>query len=50
MVVDPVFLAEAEQVRLLVTPMAAAEVARHVGELYATPADLVMRAKIIAGE
>jgi tripartite-type tricarboxylate transporter receptor subunit TctC len=50
MVVDPVFLAEAEQVRLLVTPMAAAEVAQHVGELYATPADLVARAKTIAGE
>jgi tripartite-type tricarboxylate transporter receptor subunit TctC len=50
MVIDPAFLAEAEQVRLLVTPMAAAEVVQHVGELYATPADLVMRAKAIAGE
>ena len=50
MVVDPQFLAEAAQVRLLVTPMAAAEVGQHVGELYATPADLVARAKIIAGE
>jgi len=50
MVVDPQFLAEAAQVRLLVTPMPAAEVAQHVGELYATPADLVARAKIIAGE
>jgi tripartite-type tricarboxylate transporter receptor subunit TctC len=50
MVIDPAFLAEAEQLRLLVTPMAAAEVVQHVGELYATPADLVMRAKAIAGE
>jgi tripartite-type tricarboxylate transporter receptor subunit TctC len=50
MVVDPQFLAEAAQVRLLVTPMSAAEVAQHVGELYATPADLVARAKIIAGD
>ena len=50
MVVDPQFLAEAAQVRLLVTPMPAAEVAQHVGELYATPADLVGRAKVIAGE
>jgi hypothetical protein len=50
MVIDSAFLAEAEQVRLLVTPMAAAEVVQHVGELYATPADLVMRAKAIAGE
>jgi tripartite-type tricarboxylate transporter receptor subunit TctC len=50
MVVDPQFLAEAAQLRLLVTPMPAAEVAQHVGELYATPADLVARARIIAGE
>jgi tripartite-type tricarboxylate transporter receptor subunit TctC len=50
MVADPAFLAEAEQLRLLVTPMAAAEVAQHVRELYATPADLVSRAKAIAAE
>jgi hypothetical protein len=50
MVVDPVFLAEAEQVRLLVTPMTGAEVVQHVRELYATPADLVTRAKAIAAE
>src|SRR6202790_2580090 len=50
MVVDPAFLAEAAQPRLPAAPMAAAEVARHVGELYATPADLVTRAKAIAGE
>jgi tripartite-type tricarboxylate transporter receptor subunit TctC len=50
MVVDPAFRAEAEQVRLIVTPMNAAEVARRVVELYATPADLVTRAKAIAGD
>jgi tripartite-type tricarboxylate transporter receptor subunit TctC len=50
MVVDPAFLAEAAQLRLLVTPMRADEVARQIGALYATPADLVARAKIIAGE
>ncbi len=50
MVVDPAFLAEAGQVRLLVTPMAAPEVAQHVRELYATPAELVTRAKAIAAE
>jgi hypothetical protein len=50
MVVDPAFLAEAAQLRLLVTPMRADTVARQVGALYATPADLVARAKIIAGE
>jgi tripartite-type tricarboxylate transporter receptor subunit TctC len=50
MVVDPQFLAEAAQLRLLVTPMPAAEVAHRVGELYATPADVVARAKVIGGE
>jgi tripartite-type tricarboxylate transporter receptor subunit TctC len=50
MVADPGFLAEAAQLRLLVAPMRADEVARQVGALYATPADLVARAKIIAGE
>jgi hypothetical protein len=38
------------QLRLLFTPMAAAEVAHHIGELYATPADVLMRAKAIAAE
>jgi hypothetical protein len=50
MVVDPQFLTEAAQLRLLVTPMPAAEVAHRVGELYATPADVVARAKTIGGE
>jgi tripartite-type tricarboxylate transporter receptor subunit TctC len=50
MVVDPAFLAEAAQLRLLVTPMGAQEVAHHVGELYATPADVLTRAKAIAAE
>jgi tripartite-type tricarboxylate transporter receptor subunit TctC len=50
MVVDPQFLAEAAQLRLLVTPMTGAEVARRVGALYATPADVVARAKVIGGE
>jgi tripartite-type tricarboxylate transporter receptor subunit TctC len=50
MVADPAFLAEAAQLRLLVTPMNATEVAHRVGELYATPGDLVVRAKVIAGE
>jgi hypothetical protein len=50
MVADPQFLAEAAQLRLLVTPMPGVEVARRVGELYATPADVVVRAKVIGGE
>ncbi|HEY6254608.1 MAG TPA: hypothetical protein VIY51_02335 [Xanthobacteraceae bacterium] len=49
-VADPAFLAEAQQLRLLVTPMRAEEVVRQVGALYATPGELVSRAKVIAGE
>lgn len=47
MVADPEFLAEANKAKLLVAPMKGDEVAHHVGELYATPADLVTRAKAI---
>ena len=50
MVEDPEFLADAERMKLLVTPMQGDEVTRHIGELYATPADLVARAKAITGE
>jgi tripartite-type tricarboxylate transporter receptor subunit TctC len=50
MVADPAFMAEAAQLRLLVAPMNAAEVARHVADLYATPPDLVSRAKVVGGE
>jgi hypothetical protein len=50
MVVDPVFLAEARQLRLLVTPMPAAAVVQHVGALYTTPADVLARAKAVASE
>jgi tripartite-type tricarboxylate transporter receptor subunit TctC len=50
MVADAAFRADADKARLLVTPMTGGEVAGHVGELYATPADLVARAKAITGE
>jgi tripartite-type tricarboxylate transporter receptor subunit TctC len=50
MVVDPAFLAEAAQLRLLVTPMAAGEVVHRVRELYATPAEVLTRAKAVAAE
>jgi hypothetical protein len=50
MVADPVFLNEAWKLRLLVTPMTGAEIARHVADLYAMPADLVARAKAVSGE
>jgi hypothetical protein len=49
MVADPAFRAEADRIRLLVTPMSGDEVARRVTELYATPPDLIARAKTIAG-
>jgi tripartite-type tricarboxylate transporter receptor subunit TctC len=49
-VADPAFVADAENLRLTVTSMNGEEVARDVAALYATPADLVAKAKIIAGE
>ena len=50
MVADPQFRSEAERVRLLVTPMTGDEVARRIADLYATPPDVVLRAKAILGE
>lgn len=50
MVADPEFRAEADGLRLLVAPMTGVEVARRVGDLYATPADVLNRAKIVGGE
>ena len=50
MVADPAFRAEAGRVKLLVTPMKGDEVARQIAELYATPSDIVARAKTIVGE
>jgi len=50
MTTDVAFRAEAERLRLLVTAMTGEEVARHIGELYATPPDIVAQAKKILGE
>ena len=50
MVKDPGFRVEANRMKLLVTPMTGGEVARRVAELYATPSDIVARAKTIVGE
>jgi hypothetical protein len=50
MVADPAFRAEAGRMRLLVTPMTGAEVARQIGVLYATPPEVIARAKAIIGE
>ena len=50
MVADPAFLRDAEQLRLSVAPMKGEDVARDVAALYASPADVVTKAKAIAGE
>jgi hypothetical protein len=50
MVADPEFRVDAEKMKLLVTPMTGAVVARHVEELYATPAAVVAKAKAITGD
>jgi tripartite-type tricarboxylate transporter receptor subunit TctC len=50
MVADAQFRSEAERLKLLVTPMTGDEVSRRIADLYATPADVVTRAKTILGE
>jgi len=50
MVAEPQFRAEAERLKLLVTPMGGDEVARRIADLYATPAGVVAKAKSILGE
>jgi tripartite-type tricarboxylate transporter receptor subunit TctC len=50
MVLDAMFLAEAQKSGLTVTPMPGAEVDRRIAELYATPPDLLVRARAISGE
>jgi hypothetical protein len=50
MVIDPAFLAEAQRSGLTVTPMTGSEVDRAVAALYATPPDILARARTIAGE
>jgi hypothetical protein len=50
MVVDPAFLAEAQRSGLTVTPMSGGEVDRAIAALYATPPDILTRARTIAGE
>ena len=49
-VADPAFRSEADRMRLLVTPMSGDEVANSIKALYATPPDIVARAKAIIGE
>ena len=50
MMTDPAFLRDADKMRLTVTPMSGEEVTREIEALYASPADVVTRAKAIAAE
>ena len=50
MVADAAFLAEAQRSGLTVTPMTGSAVDREIAGLYATPADILARARSIAGE
>ncbi|MFZ2065352.1 MAG: hypothetical protein WAV27_05165 [Xanthobacteraceae bacterium] len=50
MVADPAFRQDADKMRLTVTPMSGAEVTREIGALYATPPDVIAKAKTIAAE
>jgi tripartite-type tricarboxylate transporter receptor subunit TctC len=50
MVTDPAFLRDAEQMWLTVAPMKGEDVARNIGALYASPAEVVAKAKAIAGQ
>jgi tripartite-type tricarboxylate transporter receptor subunit TctC len=47
---DADFLAEAKQRRLDVNPMSGAEIDKLIGELYATPADVIAATKAVIGE
>jgi tripartite-type tricarboxylate transporter receptor subunit TctC len=47
MVADPRFRSEAGRLKLLVTPMTGDEVTRRISDLYATPPDVVTKAKAI---
>jgi len=50
MVADPAFLSEAQKLRLLIAPVTGAEIAGRIADLFATPADLVVRAKAVSGD
>jgi tripartite-type tricarboxylate transporter receptor subunit TctC len=50
MVTDPEFRAEAGRFGLPITPMTGDEVHRHIGALYATPPELVARARAMMGQ
>jgi hypothetical protein len=49
-VADPAFRADANRMRLLVTPMTGDEVVHHIADLYAAPPEIVAKARTILGE
>jgi tripartite-type tricarboxylate transporter receptor subunit TctC len=50
MVADEAFRNEAQKLRLLVAPVTGREIASHIGDLFATPADIVARAKAMSSD
>ena len=49
-VADPAFLNEAQKLRLAVAPVTGGAITGHIGNLIATPADIVARAKAISSD
>jgi hypothetical protein len=49
-VADPAFLSEAQKFRLVVAPVTGSEIASRIGGLFATPADIVARAKSMSSD
>jgi len=47
---DPQFIAEAEKLRLPISPKTGEEALKIVEDIYATPEDIVQAAKKISGE
>ena len=49
-VADPAFLSEAQKLRLVVAPVTGGEIANRIGGLFATPADIIARAKSMSSD
>ena len=49
-VADPAFLNEAQKLGLVVAPVTGGEIASRVGGLFATPADIVTRARAMSSD
>jgi hypothetical protein len=44
---DPAFLADAEKMKISITPLAGGKVQDLIGRLYSTPKEFVERAKVV---